>query len=425
MNFFILDGANMVLKHTIIYGCSGFAKLHQSLEDVWMPDIKNNQLPSVLSGLNGVRTLVNVGTGLRDLVVIPVREYQKDGRIVRSISKGAFAFARTTGGELTRFGTKLAIGAQTALQGAEDYLSGTGGGSDARPRSRHGRPLNDAVEASSSDDEEERHRTISRYADQPTGILQGLKGAARSLERDLLTTRDVIVAISGEVREGAGAGEAARAVARHAPTLVLRPMIGVSRAVAQTLMGATNSVDPGNRRRVEDVSIFSFLQVWRACVLTELVRNISAIEVKLSTDEALPCKVYTRSLHRVSAFKEVKIVLRDERNTLVVVPIGIFAHCTPNPPFYVAVVLAGVKYAAWSVTSSPATLALVSVEMAPLISALSATRDTSPLRPGDICDSTPICVPREPMLAKPHSAYVAMRRERGDRAAYIGSFCRA
>ena len=256
MNFFILDGADMVLKHTVIYGCSGFTKLHQSLEDVWMPDIRNNQLPGVLSGLNGVRTLVNVGTGIRDLVVIPIREYQKDGRIVRSISKGAVAFARTTGGELTRFGTKLAIGAQTALQGAEDYLSGTAGDNDASPGPRHGRSPHGPGEAPSSDDEDddERSRVTSRYADQPAGILQGLKGAARSLERDLLTTRDVIVAISGEVRDGAGAGETARAVARHAPTLVLRPMIGASRAVAQTLMGATNAMDPGNRRRVEDVS---------------------------------------------------------------------------------------------------------------------------------------------------------------------------
>jgi len=240
MNFFILDGADMVLKHTIIYGCSGFARLHQSLEDVWMPDIKKNQLPGVLSGLNGVRTLVNVGSGLRDLVVIPVREYRKDGRIVRSISKGAVAFARQTGGEVTRFGAKLAIGAQSALQGAEGFFAGP----SAKP---------DATWESSDLDAEEK-RAISHYAEQPMGILQGLRGAARSLERDLLVTRDIIIAISGEVREGGNVEDAAKAVARHAPTLILRPMIGASKAISQTLMGATNTVDPGNRQRIEDVS---------------------------------------------------------------------------------------------------------------------------------------------------------------------------
>ena len=61
--------------------------------------------------------------------------------------------------------------------------------------------------------------------------------------------------------------------------------------------------------------------------------------------------------------------------------------------------------------------ALVNVLMAPVMSAERASRDTSPERAGEICDRTPIWVPREPMLAKPQSAYVAIRRERGERSA--------
>lgn len=243
MNFFILDAADLVLRHTIVYGCPNFAKLHKSLEDVWMPDIRQNQLPSVLSGLNGVRTIVNVGSGVRNLVEIPIREYRKDGRVVRSVSKGAIAFARTTGSELTKFGAKLAVGAQAALQGAEDFLA----------KAPTQKSSNEGDWEMADMDHEER-RVISPYADQPAGILQGLKGAARSLERDLLVTKDVIIAVSGEARESGSAEGVARAVVRNAPTLVLRPMIGASRAISQTLMGATNTVDPQNRRRVEDVS---------------------------------------------------------------------------------------------------------------------------------------------------------------------------
>jgi len=262
MNFFVLDGADFTLKHTILYGTSGFTKLHQSLEDVWMPDIRNNQLPTVLSGLKGVRTVVNVGNGMRDLVMIPIQEYKKDGRVVRSISKGARAFAKTTGGELTRFGAQLAIGAQNALQGAEDYLAGG------------------SADVGEDDDEigSGERRSISNYANQPAGILQGLKGAARSLERDILVTKDAIIAISGEMRESGTAEGAARAVVRHAPTLILRPMIGASKAISQTLMGATNTVDPQNRRRVEDVSLGSLFR------LTKLTssRNTRNIEVLLA-----------------------------------------------------------------------------------------------------------------------------------------------
>lgn len=264
MNFFILDGAEFVLRHVIIYGCSGMLKLHHSLEDVWMPDVKKNQLPSVLSGLNGVRTLVNVGSGVRDLIQIPIEEYRKDGRIVRSISKGASSFVRITGGELTRFGARLAIGAQAALQGAEGFLASPATRQDARLEEDELEP--------------QERRAISQYANQPMGILQGLKGAARSLERDLLVAKDVIIAISGEARDSGTAEGVARAFARQGATVILRPIIGVSKAMSQTLLGATNTIDPQNRRRVEDVSIYPRLETLRS-----MANRASEIQALLGT----------------------------------------------------------------------------------------------------------------------------------------------
>jgi autophagy-related protein 2 len=250
MNFFILDGADMVLRHVIIYGVSGFDKLGKTLNDIWMPDVKSNQLAGVLAGLAPIRSLVNVGAGVRDLVVVPMREYRRDGRLVRAVQKGTLAFAKTTTTELAKLGAKLAIGTQTVLQGAEDYLV---------PQGAPTRQRLDSWEAAghpdSDDDGERKH--ISPYADQPIGVVQGLRGAYRHLERDLLMARDAIVAMPGEAMESGSAGGAARAVLRGAPTVILRPALGVTKAVGQTLLGATNSLDRGERRRVEDVSFFS------------------------------------------------------------------------------------------------------------------------------------------------------------------------
>ena len=247
MNFFILDGADMVLRHVIIYGITSFDRLGKTLNDIWMPDIKRNQLPGVLAGLAPVRSLVNVGGGVRDLVLVPVREYKKDGRIVRSFQKGALAFAKTTTSELMRLGAKLAIGTQTILQGAEEML--VQDSSSTRPEG-----LSNWEEA---EPDEDRNKQVSLYADQPVGVIQGLRGAYASLERDLLTAKDAIVAMPGEVLESNTTQDAARAIWRGAPTVILRPAMGVSKAVGQTLMGATNSLDSENRRRVEDVSFFS------------------------------------------------------------------------------------------------------------------------------------------------------------------------
>ena len=243
MNFFILDRADMILRRIILYGVSGFDKLGKTLNDIWTPDVRNNQLPGILAGLAPVRSLVNVGGGVRDLVLVPIREYRKDGRVFRSFQKGALAFAKTTTTELVKLGAKMAIGTQTVLQGAEEMLSpptipnpdGSGGWEEAELR-------------------DEEKKKISLYADQPVGVVQGLRGAYASLERDLLMAKDAIIAMPGEVMEGGTAGSAARAVMRGAPTVILRPAVGVSKAVGQTLMGATNSLDPENRRRIEDVS---------------------------------------------------------------------------------------------------------------------------------------------------------------------------
>ena len=104
-------------------------------------------------------------------------------------------------------------------------------------------------------------RVVSNYADQPLGVLQGLRSARRYLERDLLTARDAFIAVQGELVDSGSATGAAQAVARHAPTIMLRPVIGASRAVSQTLMGVGNQVDRANVRKIEDVSFDLFIPV--------------------------------------------------------------------------------------------------------------------------------------------------------------------
>jgi autophagy-related protein 2 len=247
MNFLVLDGSDITLRHAIVYGITSFDTLHKTLNDVWTPDVKDNQLPSVLSGLAAVRPLVNVGSGLRDLVHVPIREYKKDGRIVRSLQKGVYAFAKNTTSEVARLGAKVAIGTQSLLEGAEVFLNPHTG-----PSSRH-QSLDWEGEDPSSDSEEP--RAVSNYASQPIGVRAGLRSAVRHLERDLLTARDAVIAIPAEVmEEGSGTG-VARALARHAPTVILRPALGATKAVSNALLGVGNALDAGSRRKIGDVSI--------------------------------------------------------------------------------------------------------------------------------------------------------------------------
>ncbi|KAL6705960.1 autophagy-related protein 2 [Coniothyrium glycines] len=243
-NFLILDGSDIVLRHAIVYGITSFDKLHKTLNDVWVPDVISNQLPGVLSGLAAVRPLVNVGSGIRDLVVIPMREYKKDGRIVRSLQKGVYAFAKNTTSEVARLGAKVAIGTQNILEGAETFLNPQAGSPSRQPH--HDWDGEDP----NSDTEEP--RAVSHYANQPIGVRAGLRSAARYLERDLLTARDAVIAIPAEImEEGSGVGMA-KAFARHAPTVVLRPALGATKALSNALLGVGNALDSSSRRKIED-----------------------------------------------------------------------------------------------------------------------------------------------------------------------------
>lgn len=248
MNFFVLDRADMVLRRVILYGVSGFDRMGIMLNNIWTPDVKRNQLPGVLAGLAPIRPIVDVTSGVRDLIAVPIREYRKDGRLVRSIQKGALAFAKTTATELVNLGAKLAIGTQQVLQNTEDLLV-----------------TREAQEDTGGDDETKNQ--ISLYADQPLGIVQGLRGAYTSLERDLLLARDAIVAVPGEVMASGSATGAAKAVLKQSPTIILRPAIGATKAVGQTLLGAGNTLDKRNLRRMDEVSPlrFSFQLIVSLC----------------------------------------------------------------------------------------------------------------------------------------------------------------
>ncbi|KAI7695523.1 hypothetical protein KC322_g10055, partial [Hortaea werneckii] len=254
MNIINLEATDIKLRHTIVYGLRGFAPLHKTLNDIWTPDVIRNQLPTVLSGLAPVRSLANIGAGMRDVVAIPVREYKKDGRLVRSIQKGALQFGRTTTSELARLGAKLAMGTQNLLTGAEGLLSP----SVASPSGRHdgGRRLSSGQGWHENDaGEEEQHEqrpAISAYANQPLGVFSGLRSARRYLEHDLLTARDAFIAVQGEILESNNPGSLAAAVVRGAPTVMLRPVIGASRAVGTALLGVGNQIDRDQVRRAED-----------------------------------------------------------------------------------------------------------------------------------------------------------------------------
>ena len=168
MNFFTLEEAEILLRHITLYGISGYPKLFQKLNDFWMPDIRGTQLLDVLGGINYVRPFANIGGGIKDLIVVPMKEYQKDGRILQGTGKGVITFGKTFANEILKVGAKMAVGAQKGLEWGEGLIEGR----PATPVRREGLRFED----DDLDDMESDPRvvTLSPYADQPANIKQGM-----------------------------------------------------------------------------------------------------------------------------------------------------------------------------------------------------------------------------------------------------------
>lgn len=174
------------------------------MQDIWTPDIKANQLADVISGIAPVRSVVNVGSGIADLVLLPIEQVRKDGRLARGLHKGTTSFAKSTALEAIKLGARLATGTQVILERAEAIL-GARLAEDVRVETIEGiYPTPVSGDSATEGDETAsnaggRHEMISRYAEQPDNVKMGAKLAFRDLRDNMRTTAQTILAVPLEV----------------------------------------------------------------------------------------------------------------------------------------------------------------------------------------------------------------------------------
>ncbi|KAG0366681.1 hypothetical protein BC939DRAFT_464075 [Gamsiella multidivaricata] len=308
MNFFHLDAAEMTLQEVQLNGINGFVKLGQDLITAWLPYIRSTQVPHMVSGLTPIRSLVNLGSGIADLVLLPIEQYKRDGHLIRGLQKGGQAFTRATTLEALKLGTKLAVGTQVLLEHADEIFGSSAGGSSSgsaagRDHTGEGDDGSDihsgkrvvatmvsgseAYMQESIDDEEQllqhlqyqqqqqhmsdsgttssspltstggsstvtKANRVSKYANQPADINEGMELAYKSLSKNIGTAAHTIFAVPMEVYERTGTQGSVRAVIRAVPVAVLKPMIGATEAFSKVLIGLRNSIDPAQRLQMED-----------------------------------------------------------------------------------------------------------------------------------------------------------------------------
>ena len=144
--------------------------------------------------------MVNVGSGVADLILLPIEQYRKDGRFTRGVQRGTSSFVRSTAMEVMKLGAKLATGTQVILEKAEGVLGGRFGESVVAEVEVEG------VRESGSEDEADAQmrEVISRYANQPEDVREGVQAAYRSLSKNINSAAQTILAVPMEVYERSG-----------------------------------------------------------------------------------------------------------------------------------------------------------------------------------------------------------------------------
>lgn len=95
------------VNYTFFFSLLGFDKLLTYVTQEWLQDIKKHQLPSLLGGVGPMYSFVRLIQGIRDLIQLPIEQYQKDGRIVRGLQRGANSFTTSTAMAALEIATRI------------------------------------------------------------------------------------------------------------------------------------------------------------------------------------------------------------------------------------------------------------------------------------------------------------------------------
>ncbi|KAJ8924233.1 hypothetical protein NQ315_007024 [Exocentrus adspersus] len=210
------------------HGLLGFDKLMSYLLQEWLNDIKKNQLPSLLGGVGPMHSL-----GVRDLFWLPIEQFQKDGRIVRGLQRGANSFTTSTAMAALELTSRIIHLIQITAETAYDMLSA---GPSVRRRGK-------------TKGKKKRYR-------QPRDIREGVTNAYNVVCEGIGETSDNILQVVSREKEQKGYSGVVGGVLRQIPPTILKPVIIASEATSNVLGGMRSQFAPDARREAN--------QKWRS-----------------------------------------------------------------------------------------------------------------------------------------------------------------
>jgi len=254
VHLFPLENVEIDLKRFKTTGMHGWARALTAMGLFWANDIGHTQAHRYVAGVQPIRSLVNVGSGVADLLLIPIDHYKRHGHLMRSLRDGAGAFVKQLSLETVNISARLAQGAQSVLESVDEMLSSSSSSSSSasKPSRRSARQRKANASASSSSSSSMQHGVFSKMANQPQSYQEGLRQAYQSLARGLQTAAHSVIVVPREEYQRYGTKGCVKSVIKSVPGVILRPMIGATEAVSKALLGVQNTVNPLKKKEMDD-----------------------------------------------------------------------------------------------------------------------------------------------------------------------------
>lgn len=212
-------------------GISGLDKLLTLLVTEWLADIRQNQIPNILGGVGPMHSLLQLVQGIKDLFMMPVEQYQKDGRLLRGIQKGANSFTSSTAMSLLDFTNKLLGVIKFAAEMAFDIMS----------------PESCVVQGKLP------HPNINRNAlRRPADMREGMFNAFAVIQEGMEETARTVIQNVIEDHNRRGLTGAVGGILRQVPSNLVRPVILATAATSNVLEGVISQVAPESRKEDEE-----------------------------------------------------------------------------------------------------------------------------------------------------------------------------
>ncbi|CAB3245611.1 unnamed protein product [Arctia plantaginis] len=205
-------------------GLLGLEKVIQWALHEWLSDIKRHQLPGLLSGIGPMHSLLQIITGIRDLVWLPVEQWRRDGRLVHGLRRGAASFTARTAVAALDITTRLLQLIQATAETAFDMLT-------PGPTIQ----LQDTYER-----RERRRRRRHDSGRHPADIREGVASAYQTVREGFADTAATMAA-AARWQHGVG-------VLRHLPGAAVTPLALAAAGAADVLGGVRASLAPRDER---------------------------------------------------------------------------------------------------------------------------------------------------------------------------------